>query len=173
MEEKWVSSRKYFHLKQFFLDFNSRMIFYNTWYRKRGEKKRNTENYYAIFNSIFNKLIIVNGGKVTFFSKILSLETIFSRFQFKDDLLQCWYRKKGEEKKNTKNYYAIFNGIFNKLIIVNGGKLSSRKYFHLEQFFSDSISIQRWFSTTLISKKRWKKKEHKKLLRFSTVYSIN
>ena len=65
-----------------------RMIFYNVDIEKEVKKKKNTENYYAIFNGIFNKLIIVNGGKVTFFSKILSLETIFCRFQFKDDLLQ-------------------------------------------------------------------------------------
>ena len=27
------------------------------------------------------------------------------RFQFNDDFPQRWYRKRGEKKKNTENYY--------------------------------------------------------------------
>ena len=91
MEEKWVSSRKYFHLKQFFFDFNSRMIFYNVDIEKEVKKKR-TQKIITIFNSIFNnekrkELIIINGRKVTFFSKILS--TMISK------------KRKGKKKKKT------------------------------------------------------------------------
>ena len=86
---------------------------------------------------------------MSFFSKILSLETIFSRFQFKDDLLQCDIEKK-VKKKGTQKIITIFNSIFNnekrkELIIINGRKVT---------FFSKILS-------TMISKKRKGKKKKK------------
>ena len=73
------------------------MIFYNVDIEKEVKKKR-TQKIITIFNSIFNnekrkELIIINGRKVTFFSKILS--TMISK------------KRKGKKKEKNLKFTHI------------------------------------------------------------------